>query len=89
MTTAQADSFEKSLARLEEIVQRLERPDVSLDESVRLYEEGKRLSKLCEELLEQAQKRIDRVNGANGTDASAPPSVSRAINDNAELEMPF
>jgi exodeoxyribonuclease VII small subunit len=51
-------SFEKRLAQLEMVVERLERGDLTLDESVRLFEEGMKLSQACKEELEQAEGRI-------------------------------
>ena len=44
-------SFEKALAELEQIVQKLERGDVALEESVTIYERGEVLKRRCEELL--------------------------------------
>jgi exodeoxyribonuclease VII small subunit len=50
--------FEEHLAQLETVVARLERGDLALDESVRLFEEGMKLSHACKEELEQAEGRI-------------------------------
>src|SRR4029077_9561208 len=50
-------SFEKALAELEQIVQKLERGDVALEESVTIYERGEALKRRCEELLRQAEAR--------------------------------
>jgi exodeoxyribonuclease VII small subunit len=50
--------FEKDLTQLEAVVERLERGDLTLDESVRLFEEGMKLSRSCKEELEQAEGRI-------------------------------
>jgi exodeoxyribonuclease VII small subunit len=50
--------FEKQLTQLETVVERLERGDLTLDESVRLFEEGMKLSHACKEELEQAEGRI-------------------------------
>ena len=50
--------FEKHLTQLETVVERLERGDLALDESVRLFEEGMKLSHACKEELEQAEGRI-------------------------------
>lgn len=55
-------SFEDALARLEEIVEKLEAENISLEESVKLYEEGIELSKSCTQTLEQAELRIEKVN---------------------------
>ena len=50
--------FEKHLTQLETVVERLEKGDLTLDESVRLFEEGMKLSQACKEELEQAEGRI-------------------------------
>jgi exodeoxyribonuclease VII small subunit len=54
-------SFEKALAELEQIVQRLERGDVPLEESVAIYERGEALKRRCEELLRQAEARVEKI----------------------------
>jgi exodeoxyribonuclease VII small subunit len=51
--------FEKSLTRLEEVVKRLESADLSLDEAMRLFEEGVKLSRECQKQLEQAEGRVE------------------------------
>jgi exodeoxyribonuclease VII small subunit len=56
--TADRQSFEHSLRRLEQIVQDLERGDVPLEESIRMYEEGITISKQCIERLNQAEVRL-------------------------------
>ncbi|GJD90079.1 MULTISPECIES: exodeoxyribonuclease VII small subunit [Methylobacterium] len=53
--------FEKALEQLEEIVRRLERGDVPLDESVAIYERGEMLKRHCEQLLKRAEARIQRI----------------------------
>jgi exodeoxyribonuclease VII small subunit len=59
VTDAQAPSFEAALKQLEEIVQRLERGELPLEESLHLYEEGIRLSRLCHAKLEEAEGKIE------------------------------
>ena len=54
-------SFEKALAELEQIVQKLERGDVPLEESVTIYERGEALKRRCEELLRQAEARVEKI----------------------------
>jgi exodeoxyribonuclease VII small subunit len=54
-------SFEKALAELEQIVQKLERGDVALEESVMIYERGEALKGRCEELLRQAEARVEKI----------------------------
>jgi exodeoxyribonuclease VII small subunit len=70
MTTS-AGEFEEALKRLEEIVTKLERENVSLDESVALFQEGRRLSLRCEQLLKSAQSAIETAARADA--ANDPP----------------
>lgn len=51
--------FEKSLARLEEVVKRLESADLSLDEAMKYFEEGVKLSRECQKQLEEAEGRVE------------------------------
>lgn len=51
--------FEKSMARLEQVVKKLESPDLSLDEAMKLFEEGVTLSRECQKQLEEAEARIE------------------------------
>ncbi len=51
-------TFEEQLTALEAVVERLERGELSLDDSVRLFEEGVRLSNACKRQLEDAEGRI-------------------------------
>jgi exodeoxyribonuclease VII small subunit len=50
--------FEKQLTALEKVVERLEQGDLSLEESVRLFEEGIKLSDACKKELEAAEGKI-------------------------------
>ena len=54
-------SFEKALAELETIVHKLEQGDVALEESVAIYERGQALKRRCEELLQQAETRVEKM----------------------------
>lgn len=66
-------SFEEALAKLEEIVDRLESGDVNLDESIDIYTRGMQLRLHCEAKLSDAQARIDKiVKGPGGELGSAP-----------------
>lgn len=51
-------NFEETMKRLEEIARELEKGDLDLDASVQKFEEGMKLSKQCNEILEDAEKRI-------------------------------
>jgi exodeoxyribonuclease VII small subunit len=53
--------FEKALAELETIVQRLEKGDVALEESIRIYERGEALKKRCDLLLREAEARVEKI----------------------------
>lgn len=51
-------NFEEAMKRLEEIAQELEKGDLDLDQAVKKFEEGMALSKKCNEILQEAEKRI-------------------------------
>jgi exodeoxyribonuclease VII small subunit len=53
--------FEKALAELETIVQRLEKGDVALEESIQIYERGEALKRRCETLLREAEARVEKI----------------------------
>ena len=55
--------FEEQMKKLQEIVEKLEKEDVDLDESIQLYEEGLKLSKALKEQLEEFEKKIAELNG--------------------------
>jgi exodeoxyribonuclease VII small subunit len=60
-------NFEEHLTQLEKVVEKLERGDLTLDESVRLFEDGMKLSTACKQELEQAEGRIQvLVEGKGG-----------------------
>ena len=52
-------TFESSLGDLERIVRKLEDGDLSLEESLKLFEDGVKLSRECQERLSQAERRIE------------------------------
>jgi len=54
-------SFEQAFAQLEEIVARLESGELTLEESVALYEQGQKLARLCGEMLDSAELRIQQL----------------------------
>lgn len=51
-------NFEQNIEELEQIVAELEKGDLNLDESIKKFEEGMKLSKKCNEMLEEAEKKI-------------------------------
>ncbi len=54
-------SFEEAYAALEQIAEKLSDNSITLDESIKLYEEGIKLSKYCAEMLETAKQKIDKL----------------------------
>jgi exodeoxyribonuclease VII small subunit len=56
---AQHQNFESSLAALEKIVRELERGELPLEKSLELFERGVRLSRECQERLQEADRRIE------------------------------
>jgi exodeoxyribonuclease VII small subunit len=52
-------TFESSLGELERIVRKLEDGEMSLEESLKLFEDGVKLSRECQERLDQAERRIE------------------------------
>ena len=63
-------TFEKAIEELESIVARLEGGKVPLEESVAIYERGEALKRRCEDLLRQAEARIEKIT----LDASGQPT---------------
>ena len=53
--------FEQALKRLEEIVKQMEQGNVSLEESLKLFEEGARLTAFCNESLKAAEQKITQL----------------------------
>ena len=58
-TEVRGKTFETQVGALEKVVRDLERGDLPLEESLKLFEEGVRLSRECQERLNQAERRIE------------------------------
>ena len=54
-------SFEESMVRLEQIVRAMERGDVPLEESLKLFQEGTELVRGCQKLLDEAQLQVKKI----------------------------
>ena len=65
MSKKEDANFEELIEKLEEITNKLEKEQLSLDESVKLFEEGMKISKDCNAKLEDAEKRITILINAN------------------------
>ena len=67
-------TFERAMEELESIVKRLEEGKVPLEESIAIYERGEALKQRCEELLRQAEARVDKITtDANGQVTGTEP----------------
>ncbi|MCC6306176.1 MAG: exodeoxyribonuclease VII small subunit [Rhodobacteraceae bacterium] len=66
-------SFEEAMAALEAVVQRLERAEVPLEESIAQYEYGAELRAHCEARLRQAEERVEVIRAREGRAVGATP----------------
>ncbi|HEX6176781.1 MAG TPA: exodeoxyribonuclease VII small subunit [Thermoanaerobaculia bacterium] len=80
MATRRANDFEKAFQQLEQIVHRLESEELPLDESLRLFEEGIGLSRLCHQRLEEVEKKIELILA----DAKGQPRTEPFVTDDAD-----
>ena len=78
---AKKPDFEYSLTRLEEIVGKLESANLSLDEAMKLFEEGVQLSRDCQKYLEQAEGKVEILLKKAGTEMAAEPFNPEAEED--------
>jgi exodeoxyribonuclease VII small subunit len=67
---AQSQNFESSLAALEKIVRELERGELPLEKSLELFERGVKLSRECQERLQEAERRIEVLLQRDGGEES-------------------
>jgi len=70
-------SFEQAMKELEQVVGRLERGDVALDESITLYERGAELKKRCEAKLKEAEEKVAAIT----LDSDGQPTGTRPVSD--------
>jgi exodeoxyribonuclease VII small subunit len=67
-------SFEQTMKELESVVDRLERGEVALEESIALYERGAKLKKRCEDELKRAEEKVAAITlDADGTPTGTTP----------------
>ena len=66
-------SFEEAMKRLEEIVSHLEKGDIPLEESIRLFEEGSGLLALCSSQLEEAEQKVMLLQRGSGEETEEIP----------------
>lgn len=68
----QTPDFEKSLAELETLVERMEQGELTLEESLKSFERGMALTRHCQKALDQAQQKVDRLLEQDGDIQVAP-----------------
>jgi exodeoxyribonuclease VII small subunit len=81
---AQATSFEAAIKRLTEIVQQLERGELPLEESLRLFEEGVKLSRVSQTRLDAAEKRVEQLLAVDGQGAPRTAPFATDAKDDDE-----
>lgn len=59
-------TFEQAITKLEEIVNKLEEEDVPLEKAMNYYQEGMKLSKICDDILKKAQEKMVNILNDNG-----------------------
>jgi len=82
--------FEEALARLEAIVAELERGELPLEDSMRIFEEGIKLSKVCLKMLDDAERRVEiLVKDKDGRKRTRPFELEGNVEtgqDNGDVE---
>lgn len=95
--TKKETSFEKDLEQLEAIVAALETGGLSLDDSLKKFEEGIRLARACEKALSEAEKRIEILTRNAGGELEAKPfdeeeaaetETMEIVRDTADVDAP-
>jgi exodeoxyribonuclease VII, small subunit len=66
MANPPKESFETCLNSLEQIVEKLEEPDLPLDKSLKLFEEGIKQARFCEAKLSEAEGKVEKLIQENG-----------------------
>jgi len=74
-------NFEKSLSELETLIERMEQGELSLEESLKAFEQGIRLTQQCQEALSQAQQRVQLLTQQDGEPRLAPMPGADADDD--------
>lgn len=71
-TTKKTVSFEQSLTDLESLVNHMEAGDLSLDESLKAFEQGVKLTRECQNMLDEAQQKVQILSEQGGELVSVP-----------------
>ena len=81
--------FEAAIKRLTEIVTSLERGDLPLEESLRLFEEGVKLSRVSQERLDAAEKRVEQLLAVDEEGRARTAPFATTTSDDDEEGAPF
>lgn len=81
-------SFEEALQNLEKIVEALEEGNLPLEETLKRFEEGIKLARLCEKKLKQAQKKVSMLTRDEGGDLKEVPFAEPEDPEKPEKEVP-
>ena len=81
--------FEQSMKRLETIVEELESGELTLEDSISRYEEGIKLSRRLQQVLDESEKRIERLVEKEGAAPSTEPMELAPGRDLPEGELPL
>ena len=86
---AEGPTFEVAIKRLNEIVTSLERGDLPLEESLRLFEEGVRLSRVSQGRLDAAEKRVEQLLSVDDQGRARTTPFATTASDDEEEGAPF
>ncbi len=81
--------FEQSMKRLETIVEELEAGELSLEDSIARYEEGIKLSRRLTQVLDESEKRIERLVEKEGQAPATEPMELSSGREGSEGELPL
>ncbi|PJZ68536.1 exodeoxyribonuclease VII small subunit [Leptospira perolatii] len=81
-------SFEQALAELEQIAEKLERGQLTLEESIQAYERGMELRSLCQGILSEAEGKIEYLSKANSGEAQKKTASPKKEGSNREAAPP-
>ncbi len=71
-TTKKPVSFEQSLNDLEQLVTQMETGELSLDDSLKAFEQGVKLTRECQNILDEAEQKVQILSEQNGEVVSVP-----------------
>lgn len=72
MPAKKAPAFEDNLAALEELVEQLESGELSLDDAMKAFEQGIKLTRACQESLAKAEQKVEVLMSQNGEESLQP-----------------